>query len=98
MDKTDAPRCFSCGKELALPAGPVGRRESCTHCGSDVRACRNCAHYDPRAYNECREVQAERVVEKERANFCDYFVLGGASGDAQSSKSDVLKKLDDLFK
>jgi len=34
-----------------------------------------CSFYDRTVYNECRESQAERVVEKEKSNFCDYFQL-----------------------
>jgi hypothetical protein len=29
--------------------------------------------HDARAYNQCAEPQAERVVDKAHANFCDYF-------------------------
>ncbi|MEO5340419.1 MAG: hypothetical protein H7837_07880 [Magnetococcus sp. MYC-9] len=29
--------------------------------------------YDPLCYNACREIQAERVVEKEQSNFCEFF-------------------------
>jgi hypothetical protein len=43
---------------------------------------------------------AERVVDKDRRNFCDYFVIGGAgkSGSKADAKAEALKKLDDLFK
>lgn len=42
---------------------------------------------------------AERVVDKEKSNTCDYFVLGGNSGaDAQSAAAEAMKKLNDLFK
>jgi len=53
----------------------IGRREMCPHCGADLHACLNCRFYDPGAYNACREPQAERGLEKERANFCDYFAF-----------------------
>lgn len=92
--------CFSCGKDLSREEGSfVGRRDSCDHCRADIHVCFNCKHYDARAYNECREPQAERVVEKHRSNFCDFFVLvGKRAGKESDNKSDVLKKLDDLFK
>ena len=96
---SSTPLCFNCGKPLDVPDGPVGRGESCPNCGTDVRCCKNCAHYDERSYNECREPVAERVVDKDRSNFCDYYSLAGGSGVASGeSKDDVLKKLDDLFK
>jgi hypothetical protein len=72
--------CFNCSKELNFP-GNIGRREECPFCRSDVHVCKNCEHYDPKVYNECRETQADVVREKDRANFCDYFTpRKGSSG------------------
>jgi hypothetical protein len=72
--------CFNCSKELNFP-GNIGRREECPFCRSDVHVCKNCEHYDPKVYNECRETQADIVREKDRANFCDYFTpRKGSSG------------------
>ena len=93
-------KCFNCGKELSLPAGNVPRTEECPHCRSDVRVCYNCRHYDPQSYNECSEPMAERVVNKDKRNFCEYFNFspGGGLGKAAQAKEDALKKLNDLFK
>lgn len=89
--------CFSCNKELDFPEKP-GRRDTCPDCGADVRVCRNCRFYDPSSYNECREPVAERVVEKEKGTFCDYFVFGGAPvGEKGNEAAEAKKKLDDLF-
>jgi len=33
----------------------------------------NCSLYDAAVYNACRESQADRCVEKNKANFCVYF-------------------------
>ena len=62
--------------------------------------CKNCEFYDTSAYNECKESQAERVVDKEKANFCDYFKYrsGKPGHSGTGAKDDALKKLDDLFK
>lgn len=91
--------CFRCNTTLTLPDGPVGRRESCAQCGADVRVCLNCQNYDPKAYNDCREPQAERVLDKTAANFCDHFRLGGRGVvSAQTTRDDVFKQLDNLFK
>ena len=68
---------------------------------ADVHCCRNCEFDDPGSYNECRETQAERVLEKDRSNFCDYFAFKqGASGRPASGASPGSKHnpLDDLFK
>jgi hypothetical protein len=64
--------CVACGNELVLPAR-VGRRDTCPGCGAELRSCRQCGFYDPSSYNACREPQADRVLDKERANFCEYF-------------------------
>ena len=93
-------RCFACGSETTLAAGErVGFRDACGRCGADLHVCRNCAHHDPTAYNECREPQAERVSERERANRCDYFTPGAGAGGARAREQAAARgKLDTLFK
>ena len=94
--------CFQCGAtlELSEPTA-LSRSEVCPSCDADVKCCKNCKFYDQNSYNDCRESQADRITEKERSNFCDYFVLSdGAKGKASQAeeKEDRLKDLDDLFK
>jgi hypothetical protein len=68
----------------------------CPQCGRDTRTCRGCEHYERGAHNDCREPQAERVVDKERANFCDYFRpragagAGAATRDAMKAAAEAL--------
>jgi len=76
--------CVFCDKEVSVN-GTISRRETCPHCNRDLRCCKQCDFYDPNAYNECREVSAERIVEKERSNFCDYYVPRGAEKKPQGS-------------
>jgi hypothetical protein len=64
--------CRACGAEVGV-LERIGRRDGCPSCGVDLHSCRQCRFYDVAAYNACREPQAERVVDKERANFCDWF-------------------------
>jgi len=87
--------CWNCGTDL----GPLdyGRADTCKKCGRDTKVCRNCVFYEPSANNGCRENQAERVVDKDRSNFCDYFKPksgggGGASRDAMKEAADALFK------
>lgn len=87
--------CFSCGKEVP---DQVGRGEDCPSCGADLHCCRNCRFYDPAVYNECREPQAERVLEKERSNFCDWFSPGEGAAAVRDKTLDARKKLEELFK
>lgn len=90
-------KCFQCGTELAFPYTP-GRRDECPNCRADVHVCRNCRNYDPNAYNECREPQAEVVKEKDRSNFCDYFTPGAGVADSADRAKDLRAAAEALFK
>lgn len=76
----------------------VGRRDTCPHCMADIRCCKMCQFYDPKAYNECRETQADRVQDKEKANFCDYFKIGSPGSNPDQERQDLLAKANALFK
>jgi hypothetical protein len=91
--------CQTCRKELTIER-KVGRQELCPSCGADLHICLNCSFYSPGAYNDCREPQAERVVDKKRSNFCDFFIFaeGPARPKAASGKDDARTRLDSLFK
>jgi hypothetical protein len=93
-------RCFACGTPVELRSGErVGFRDACPRCGQDLHVCRNCAHHDPSAYNECREPNAERVDDRERANRCDYFAPGEASATGRADeRARGRAGLDALFK
>jgi hypothetical protein len=93
-------QCFACGRRIELASGErVGFRAECPHCRADLHVCRNCAHHDPGAYNECREPQAERVADRERANRCDWFAPGcGAWGSDGQGREAARSALDALFK
>ena len=90
--------CYSCHKALSLePGTKIHRSEECPHCSTDLRCCKMCQFYDVKAYNECREPSAERIVEKEKANYCDYFALVNPNS-AKSEKEDALAAAMALFK
>lgn len=57
-----------------------------------------CTHYDAKAYNACREPAADRVVDKERANFCDFFTPFAGQHDMDAKADDARAKLEALFK
>ncbi|MFO7986850.1 MAG: hypothetical protein R6U38_13400 [Desulfatiglandaceae bacterium] len=87
--------CAFCGTKLNIKT-KIMRKDTCPHCGRDLRCCKQCKFYDPHAYNECKEVMAERIVDKERANFCEYFVLKGASG-GKGKTAEAREALEALF-
>jgi hypothetical protein len=90
--------CFQCGAEIEIKER-VGFHDSCPKCDRDLRVCLNCTFYDSAYNNQCREPQAERVVDKNRFNFCEYFSpsVNSATRSRQSS-SDPQANLEALFK
>ncbi|MES9887060.1 MAG: hypothetical protein ABW140_09635 [Candidatus Sedimenticola sp. 6PFRAG1] len=97
MSDTKLGKCWNCGIEL----GPhdYGRETNCLKCGKPSRVCRNCRWYAPGQTNECKEPVAERVMEKEKPNYCDFFEpasdpVGGGSGP----EDELLNAAEDLFK
>ncbi len=93
-------RCFACNASIELgPDQRIGFRDSCEGCSTDLHACRNCAHHEPSAYNECRESSAERVSDRGRGNRCEYFTPGTQRGGGLAAKQSTAKsQLDSLFK
>ena len=92
-----APCCHRCG--APLPAVRPSRRDACDACGADTRVCRNCVFFAPGSHNDCREPGAERVPDKERANFCEYFAWAAAPETVPGSASDGARAaLDALFR
>ncbi len=90
--------CWRCGHAVEL-ADALGIRDRCPGCDSPLHACRNCEFYDPAFNNACRETAADRVVEKEEQNFCDYFRPSAKPlGPARSGASDLRAALEGLFK
>ena len=90
-------KCVRCGAPLEVP--PSSRRDTCPGCGADLHACVQCGFYAPGHYNDCREPQAERVLDKDRANFCDYFrPVEGSGRDPEDPKEAARARLDALFK
>ena len=92
-------KCVFCYKVLEL-SGQVGRNDACPHCNRDLRCCKQCKSYDPNAFNQCREVSASRIIDKERANLCEHFALRGSpEGPRRMDKAkEARKALEALFK
>lgn len=97
--------CQMCATEYRVSAGGVvGRTATCEQCNADLHACVQCAHYDPKAYNECHEPQAERVDNRRASNFCDYFRIvttkpaQPGAARIQSREQTARSKLESLFK
>lgn len=91
--------CFRCNGQISDTFKiMVSRSDTCPSCRADIRCCKMCQFYDPKSYNECRESNADRIVEKEKANFCDYYKFGPGSNDAESARQNALAAAAALFK
>ncbi len=89
MNQIGSGLCWSCGNPLSYLE--YGRGDTCSQCGRDTRVCKGCVFYEVNSNNQCRESQADRVVEKERSNFCDYFKPSSQGSASASSSRDLMK-------
>lgn len=91
------PACHKCGHELKAEID-YGRQDTCLKCRASTHVCLNCRYYDTSKYNECTEPVAERVVDKEKANFCDHFKPTDRKPGADDARTAALKAAEALFK
>lgn len=91
-------RCYKCQTVLDLTTeSKVSRQEECPKCFANIHCCKMCFFYEPKSYNECKEPVAQRIVEKEKNNFCEFFKLATTSGHIEN-KSSLQSAADALFK
>lgn len=82
--------CFRCGESLAALSLPLSRRDECPACTVHLHVCKMCVHFDRNVPRQCREDDADDVTEKERLNFCDYFVPSESAFDpARKNQADA---------
>jgi hypothetical protein len=91
--------CYKCKKEL--PEDEIRflqRRDTCMHCGAELRCCHNCRFWDENA-SLCREGVGDFIRDREKANFCSQFSF---NKDRQAPEIDKIAeakaRLDALFK
>ena len=91
--------CWQCGEPLTDVPKRITRFTRCPACRSDLHVCRLCRHYDPAILGECRHDRADRVVDKEQANFCTYFRprRGAHTASADIAANASRAELDALF-
>lgn len=99
MSRSIDMTCWKCGTKLKNLMLPFSRYEECSSCKTDLHVCLSCRHYDPLINDACREDRAEFVLDKDKANFCDYFKVNTHAfkpkdmSEAQKAK----RKLAELF-
>lgn len=92
-------QCWKCGIELKNLLLPFSRYEECSHCKADLHACVACKNYDPAISDACREDRADFILDKDKANFCDYFRVNTRAYRKQdtSEAAAARAKLAELF-
>lgn len=89
--------CHACGNETEL-IDKVKRSDTCEHCGVDLHCCKNCKFWDAMVHNQCRESTSVWEPDKEKANFCTFFIAREGEMDHGESRDSALSKLQALFK
>ena len=101
-------RCAMCGAVVPPPV-EITFESQCPKCHADLRACKNCRHFDTGAQFECTQPIPERITKKDIRNTCEFFVArtsieretrdsGGGLGSTSPRPSDARSAFDDLFK
>jgi hypothetical protein len=84
--------CYRCGASLASLSLPFSRYDECPSCANYLRVCRMCAFYDPHVPKKCTEDDAEEIPQKERLNFCEWFVPGENVFDGKAATEEARAK------
>lgn len=96
METEIVGNCWHCGAKLGKH--DYGRETNCSGCGKPTRVCRNCRWYDPGRASQCQEPVAEEVLDKTRANYCEYFEPTARTGGARGAPDALRRAAEDLFK
>jgi len=100
MTRSPEPlRCWRCGADLKRVPRPFSRFAECPECRVELHVCRMCRHYDPRYIGECDHEFADKVLDKEKANFCSHFRPSRRAyqGGEDTGKRKAQQELESLF-
>ena len=96
--------CYYCGAAVAAGSS-IGFNETCPVCGKDMHVCVACKFYKPGVHWDCTETVDSSVEDKEKRNYCDYFVMSPryfekTTGNraAQTKAESARSSFDALFK
>lgn len=91
--------CYRCGASLSALSLPLSRQDECPECQNYLHVCRMCVNFAPSRPRQCLEDDAEEVLDKERLNFCDWFVASETAFDARrkAEEDKARRALDALF-
>ncbi|NKC16207.1 MAG: hypothetical protein GKR94_29585 [Gammaproteobacteria bacterium] len=91
--------CWKCGGGLDTVVQPFPRSAQCPQCTVDLHVCHMCKFFDRGAARGCREPVAEEVRDKERANFCGWFMPRPPAevADAPAAVERAQSELESMF-
>ena len=91
--------CWNCGENLDDIPRPISRHATCPKCFNELHCCRLCRHYDASANMTCFEDRADPPLQKENANFCDFFSprFGAFEQSTTDKSGQARESLDALF-
>jgi len=84
--------CWKCKKEISVET--VYRNTECPLCHADLHCCKACKFYSAGSHYDCKENVDTPVSDKERSNFCDFYMVKtdiSASGSGETDKSAAAK-------
>lgn len=87
--------CWKCGTDLKSVPRPFSRFAVCPECKTDLHVCRMCRYYDLKYVGRCSHDFADKVLEKEKSNFCSHFrpnpdaYQGGEKGEKQKAQQEL---------
>jgi len=92
-------QCWKCGIELKNLLLPFSRYEECSSCKADLHVCVACKNHNPSLSSGCNEERADFILDKDKANFCDYFRANPKAHTQQdNSEAEAARaKLAELF-
>lgn len=90
--------CYKCNSPVDYELNKkVSRSAECPKCKTSLKCCKMCVFFELTSYNECKEPVAERIIEKEKPNFCDYFMMQVGPRKIQN-KDEIVSAASSLFK
>lgn len=91
--------CWKCGANLKSVPRPFSRFAECPQCKTDLHVCRMCRHYNLKYIGQCSHDFADKVLQKEKSNFCSHFRPDPEAyqGGGNTQKGKAQEELESLF-
>ena len=97
--KSNELLCWQCATPAVDEPMPLSTYATCRTCRASLHVCRLCQFDNSTLRSDCNEPRAESVSDREKANFCDWFVLQPDGYSPVDSKLSAASRseLDKLF-